>query len=91
MICSSLNLELFIVRPLSGSGLYLNLEEVQGLRSTTLVIVAYPLLTISNSFTQMAVILLFSSASPNADLQVNGANGRLFVGEPRLRTQPKSG
>ena len=45
----------------------------------------------SNSFTQMAVILLFSSASPNADLQVNGANGRLFVGEPRLRTQPKSG
>ena len=33
MICSSVNLDRFIVRPLSGGGLYSNLEEVQGLRS----------------------------------------------------------
>ena len=33
MICSSVNLDRFIVRPLSGDGLYSNLEEVQGLRS----------------------------------------------------------
>lgn len=36
MICSSLNLDPFIVRPLSGGGLYLNLEEDQGLRSPVL-------------------------------------------------------
>ena len=35
MICSSVNLDRFIVRPLSGDGLYSNLEEVQGLRSFT--------------------------------------------------------
>jgi hypothetical protein len=33
MIYSSLNLDPFIVRPLSGGGLYPNLEEDQGLRS----------------------------------------------------------
>jgi len=33
MICSSVNLERFIVRPLPGAGLYPFLEEVQGLRS----------------------------------------------------------
>ena len=36
MICSSVNLERFIVRPLPGAGLYPFLEEVQGLRSFNL-------------------------------------------------------
>jgi hypothetical protein len=34
MICSSVNLDRFIVRLLVWSGLYLKLEEVPGLRST---------------------------------------------------------
>jgi hypothetical protein len=34
MICSSENRDCFIVRPLPGGGLYSNLEEVQGLRSS---------------------------------------------------------
>jgi hypothetical protein len=33
IICSSVNLDRLIVRPLSGGGLYSNLEEVSGLRS----------------------------------------------------------
>jgi hypothetical protein len=33
MICSSVNLDRFIVRLLLGDGLYSNLEEIQGLRS----------------------------------------------------------
>jgi len=33
MICSSVNLERFIVRLLPEAGLYSNMEEVQGLRS----------------------------------------------------------
>jgi hypothetical protein len=33
MICSSLHLDRFIVRPLPAVGLYPNLEELQGLRS----------------------------------------------------------
>jgi hypothetical protein len=33
MICSSVNLDRFIVRPLRWAGLYSNLEEIQGLRS----------------------------------------------------------
>jgi hypothetical protein len=36
MISSSVNLDRFIVRPLSAVGLYPNLEEFQGLRSSAL-------------------------------------------------------
>jgi hypothetical protein len=36
MICSSVDLVRFIVRPLSAAGLYLNLEEFYGLRSSAM-------------------------------------------------------
>jgi hypothetical protein len=42
MICSSVNLDRFIVLPLSVEGLYPNLEEIQGLRSAALAIKGLP-------------------------------------------------
>ena len=46
MICSSVNLERFIVRPLPGAGLYPFLEEVQGLRSPAMTGGSIPLETL---------------------------------------------
>jgi len=38
-----------------------------------------------------SVFLLFRWAGPNADLHINDANGRVFVGEPRTSTQSENG
>ena len=38
-----------------------------------------------------SVFLLFRWAGPNADLHINDANGRVFVGEPRTSTQSEKG